>query len=267
MHRDEGLSAAELDRYSRQIVLPQIGREGQMRLKRSAALIVGAGGLGSPAAMYLAAAGVGRLGIVDADRVDASNMQRQILHRQNAIGTEKALSAQAVLRELNPETRIETHVEKFTADNASRLLAGYDVLLGCVDNFAARYAIDAACVAAGKANIFGSVSMFEGQAGVFRQPGSCYRCFFRDPPPTDWRPDPGESGVLGVVPGVIGCIQAAEAIKALLNLGQGLEGRLLLFDALRMRFREVAVKKDPSCPVCGGAGVSPLESGNKETKP
>lgn len=252
---NDDISTADLERYSRQIVLPQIGREGQARLKRGAALIVGAGGLGSPAAMYLAAAGVGRLGVIDADHVDVSNMQRQIVHRHNALGMEKALSAKATLLALNPDTQVDTFTERLTSDNARRLVAGYDVAIGCVDNFGARYAINAACVAANIPNVFGSASMFEGQASVFRQPGPCYRCFFREPPPDDWRPTGAENGVLGVVPGIIGCIQAAEAIKAMLHLGKGLEGRLLLFDALRMAFREVPMKKDPHCPVCGDAGM------------
>lgn len=245
------LTDAERERYARQLALPEIGPEGQVKLKKSRVLIVGAGGLGSPAAIYLAAAGVGFLGIIDADLVDASNMQRQILHGDADVGRPKAESAMETLRGGNPLIAITTHAERLDASNALERIEPYDLVIGCVDNFAARYAINAACVALGRINVYGSISMFQGQAGVFAPGGPCYRCFFQDPPPEDWRPSPRENGIVGTVPGIIGCIQAHEAIKALLGIGKTLAGRLLLFDGLAMSFREITLKKDPLCPVCG----------------
>lgn len=245
------LTDAERERYARQLALPEIGPEGQARLKKSRVLIVGAGGLGSPAALYLAAAGVGAMGVIDADRVDASNMQRQILHGDADVGKLKADSAMETLKSINPWVAITTHAERLDASNAPEYIESYDLVLGCVDNFTTRYAINAACVELEKVNVYGSISMFQGQASVFAPGGPCYRCFFQDPPPEDWRPSPRENGIVGTIPGIIGCIQAHEAIKALLGIGKTLAGRLLLFDGLAMSFREITLKKDPLCPVCG----------------
>ena len=201
--------------------------------------------------MHLAAAGVGTLGIVDADRVDISNLQRQLLHGTGDIGREKTTSAADRIRELNPLVKVERHTFLFTEANAMELVGGYDLALGCVDNFTARRSLNAACVKLGKPNIFGAAARLEGQASVFSFAGGpCYHCFFRDPP-TDWQPSPAEKAVLGVVPGIIGTIQATEAIKILLRIGAPLAGRLLLFDALAMAFREIRVRRDPDCPACG----------------
>lgn len=245
------LTGAECARYARHLILPEIGPEGQVKLKNSRVLIVGAGGLGSPAAMYLAAAGIGVLGIADDDRVDISNMQRQIAHGDADVGELKVVSAKETAARINPLVTIVTHVERLNDANAGELIEPYDIVLGCVDNFVARYAINSACVAQGKPNIYGSISMFQGQASVFAPGGPCYRCFFQDPPPEDWRPTPRENGILGTVPGIIGCIQAHEAVKTLLRIGKTLVGRLLLFDGQTMSFRELELKKDPHCPVCG----------------
>lgn len=248
------LTSNETVRYQRQIALPEIGVEGQKRLKTGRVLIVGAGGLGSPAAMYLAAAGVGTLGIVDGDHVDVGNLQRQIIHGTRAIGTEKIRSAEERLLDLNPGTTVEPYGEWLNEANAAQIIREYDLVLGCVDNFTTRYIVNAACVRLNIPNVFGAATRFEGQASVFsHDDGPCYRCFFRDPPRDDRPTPPEEKGVLGTVPGVIGCIQANEAIKLLIGIGRPLSGRLLLFDALQSRFRELSLKKDPDCPVCGKA--------------
>lgn len=251
MYGDKTFTDEERERYSRQLILPGIGSGGQARLRNSRVLIVGAGGLGSPAAMYLAAAGVGVLGILDADTVDRSNIQRQILHGSDDVGRLKTLSAGETLSGINPNVEIVLRDLLLTMDTVREAVSGYDAVLGCVDNFDARYAINAACVDLRIPNIYGSVSMFEGQASVFPPGGPCYRCFFRDPPPPGWSPEPGEKGILGVVPGIIGCIQATETLKTLLGIGKTLAGRLVLLDALSMSFREIMVKKDPDCPACG----------------
>jgi len=246
------LAPSELLRYGRHLVLPEVGLEGQRRLKAASALVVGVGGLGSPVALYLAAAGVGRIGLVDFDAVDASNLQRQVLHGTAAIGRPKLDSARERLHDLNPEIAIETHAVRLDRTNALELLGRYDVVLDGTDNFATRYLVNDACVMLGKPNVFGSIFRFEGQATVFDAArGPCYRCLYPEPPPPGLVPSCAEGGVLGVLPGVIGTIQANEAIKVLLGIGTTLTGRLLVFDALAMKFRELRLKKDPDCPMCG----------------
>jgi adenylyltransferase/sulfurtransferase len=234
------------------MLLPEIGESGQIRLKQSAVLVVGLGGLGSPVALYLAAAGVGRLGLVDMDTVDAGNIHRQIAHGSGDVGRDKTDSAAEAVRAVNPLVETVLYREALNADNAERLLDSYDAAVGCLDNFAARYDLDAACVRQNKPHIYGSVRGWEGQASVFAGGGPCYRCFFRDPPPRDWRPSREDQAIIGGVPGIIGCIMAHETLKTLLGMDGALSGRLLLFDGLRTRFREISVKKNPDCPVCGG---------------
>ena len=247
-----GLTSDELLRYSRHIVLPEIGTAGQRRLKAARVLCVGAGGLGSPAAMYLAAAGIGTLGLVDFDAVDVTNLQRQILHGTADVGRPKLESAQRRLQDINPHVAIEAHRHALTAANAVELISDYEVVLDGSDNFTTRYVVNDACVIAGKPNVYGSIFRFEGQAAVFADPsGPCYRCLHPEPPPSGLVPDCAEAGVLGILPGVIGTVQATETIKLLLGIGQPLIGRLLLYDAMRMRFRELLLPKDPDCPACG----------------
>ncbi|HZB24577.1 MAG TPA: molybdopterin-synthase adenylyltransferase MoeB [Vicinamibacterales bacterium] len=246
------LSHAEVQRYSRHLILPEVGPEGQRRLKAGRVLCVGAGGLGSPAALYLAAAGVGTVGIIDYDNVDASNLQRQILHGTPDVGRSKLQSARDRLSALNPEVRIETHETALTSANALALFKEYDVILDGTDNFATRYLVNDACVILGKPNAYGSIFRFEGQASVFATKGGpCYRCLYPEPPPPGLVPSCAEGGVLGVLPGVIGTIQATESLKILLGTGTTLAGRLLLYDAWNMRFRELKLRRDPACPVCG----------------
>lgn len=240
------------ERYARQTVLPEIGMEGQARLGRSAVFVLGAGGLGSPVLQYLAAAGVGRLGIADMDRVEVSNLQRQVVHGDADIGSKKIESARESVLRINSTVRVDVFDEFVDGENIDAFLADYEVGVGCVDNIGARYVLDAACVRQGKKHVFGAIRGFEGQAGVFGAGGACYRCFFREPPDAGWEPNALDKGVLGSVAGVIGCIQATEVIKNLLGIGKSLSGRLLLFDALAMHFREMAVANDPACPVCGG---------------
>jgi molybdopterin/thiamine biosynthesis adenylyltransferase/rhodanese-related sulfurtransferase len=251
-----------LQRYSRHLLLPQVGEAGQQRLRVARVLIVGAGGLGSPAALYLAAAGVGTLRIADDDRVELSNLQRQILHTQARVGVAKVASAAQALAALNPGVRVEAIAERVGADNVERLLRDVDVVVDGADNFATRYLLNDACVRLGKPLVYGAVLQFEGQVSVFdagRQRGHapCYRCLFPQPPPPGFAPDCGQAGVLGVLPGVIGLLQATEAIKLLLGIGQSLAGRVLNFDALSMRFHELRLKPDPDCPVCAPAAVVP----------
>jgi adenylyltransferase/sulfurtransferase len=248
----DDFSQAELSRYGRHLILPEVGLEGQRKLKRASALVVGAGGLGSPLAMYLAAAGVGRLGIVDFDYVDESNLQRQILHGSARVGSLKTASARDRLADLNPHVTLETHDVRLTRDNALDILSGYDVVVDGTDNFATRYLVNDACVLLGKPNVHGSIFRFEGQVSVFDAArGPCYRCLYPEPPPAGLVPSCAEGGVLGVLPGVIGALQGVETIKVLLGIGEPLIGRLLLFDALSLTFRELELRKDPSCPVCG----------------
>jgi adenylyltransferase/sulfurtransferase len=235
------------------MVLPEMGSEGQRRLKAARVLCIGAGGLGSPAALYLAAAGVGRLGIVDPDRVEVSNLQRQILHATQDAGSPKAESALARLSELNPEIDIRVHPERFAAANAASLVEGYDLVVDGTDNFSTRYLSNDVCFWAGIPNVYGSVYRFEGQCSVFAPSlgGPCYRCMFPSPPPPGDAPSCAEAGVLGVLPGLIGTLQATEALKLILGLGEPLVGRLLHFDALTCRMREFRLRKNPGCPLCG----------------
>ena len=246
------LSREEIERYSRHLVLPEIGMDGQRRLKAARVLCVGAGGLGSPAIMYLAAAGVGTLGLVDFDRVDVSNLQRQILYGTGDVGGSKIESARRRLLAINPNVALEAHDTKLSAANALALVSAYDLVIDGTDNFATRYLVNDACVLARRPNIYGSIFRFEGQASVFAADGGpCYRCLHPEPPPAGLIPDCAEGGVLGVLPGVIGTVQATEALKLALRIGVPLVGRLLLYDALRMRFREIRLPKDPDCPACG----------------
>jgi adenylyltransferase/sulfurtransferase len=246
------LSREELTRYARHVILPDVGVDGQRRLKAARVLCVGAGGLGSPAAMYLAAAGVGTVGVVDFDDVDASNLQRQILHDSAATGRPKVESARDRLRAINPNVSVEMHRMRLTSANALDLLGRYDVVLDGADNFPTRYLVNDACVLLGKPNAFGAVFRFEGQASVFAaRNGPCYRCIYPEPPPPGLVPSCAEAGVFGVLPGVVGTIQATETIKLILGVGETLVGRLLVYDAMRMAFRELSVPKDPDCPMCG----------------
>ena len=248
----ETLTREEVLRYSRHITLPEIGADGQQRLKGARVLCIGAGGLGSPAALYLAAAGIGTIGLVDFDAVDASNLQRQILHGTKDIGRSKLASARDRLQDVNPNVRVEAHETSFAEGNALDLVKAYDVVLDGTDNFPTRYLVNDACVMAGRPNAYGSIFRFEGQASVFAtKDGPCYRCLHPEPPPPGMIPSCAEGGVLGVLPGLIGTIQATETIKLLLGMGEPLVGRFLIYDALRMRFREVRLPKDPDCPVCG----------------
>ncbi|HEV8399336.1 MAG TPA: molybdopterin-synthase adenylyltransferase MoeB [Gemmatimonadales bacterium] len=246
------LSPAETLRYSRHLILPDIGITGQQRLKAARVLLVGAGGLGSPSALYLAAAGVGTLGLVDWDVVDVTNLQRQIIHGTATVGTSKLESARARLNDLNPHVQVETFDLRLTSANALDILRNFDIVVDGSDNFPTRYLVNDACVLLGKANVYGSIFRFDGQASVFdARVGPCYRCLFADPPPPDLVPSCAEGGVLGVLPGIIGSIQALETIKLIVGVGETLVGRLLLCDARRMQFRELALNKDPECPVCG----------------
>ena len=246
------LDAEEIKSYSRHLIMPEVGMDGQRKIKAGSVLCIGAGGLGSPAAMYLAAAGVGRIGIVDFDVVDYSNLQRQLLHTTNDVGRTKLESARNKINALNPHVQVETYEEALSSDNAMRLFKGYDVILDGTDNFPTRYLVNDACVLMGIPNAYGSIFRFEGQASVFAtKDGPCYRCLYPEPPPPGLVPSCAEGGVLGVLPGVIGVIQATESIKLLTGIGQPLIGRFLIYDALNMKFRELKLRKDPDCPVCG----------------
>jgi adenylyltransferase/sulfurtransferase len=246
------LTNDEVKRYSRHLIMPEVGVEGQLKLKAGSVLCIGAGGLGSPAALYLAAAGVGRIGIVDFDVVDFSNLQRQIIHGTPDVGRSKLASAKDRLLGLNPLIEIETYETALSSKNALDLFKPYDVILDGTDNFPTRYLVNDACVILGKPNTYGSIFRFEGQASVFAtKDGPCYRCLYPEPPPPGLVPSCAEGGVLGVLPGVIGTIQATEAVKLIMGIGEPLIGRFLIYDALRMKFRELKLKKDPDCPVCG----------------
>lgn len=247
------LTPGDYSRYSRHLLLPEVSADGQRRIKAARILCIGAGGLGSPAALYLAAAGIGKLGLVDADRVDASNLQRQVLYGTDDVGKSKLEQARARLRQLNPDVEIVLHEARLTSGNAAKIIADYDVVIDGSDNFPTRYLSNDVCVFARKPNIYGSVFRFEGQASVFAPHlgGPCYRCLFPEPPPPGAAPSCAEAGVLGVLPGIIGLIQATEAIKLILGAGETLAGRLLHFDALKMKFREFNLRRDPQCPVCG----------------
>ena len=246
------LAPAQLERYSRHLLIPEVGIAGQTKLLRSKVLLIGAGGLGSPAAYYLAAAGVGTLGVIDADVVDATNLQRQILHSTERIGESKVDSARRTLEALNPDVHVVGYKERLTSANIDRIIADYDVIVDGADNFPTRYLLNDASVKWRKPVVHGSIYRFEGQVTVFKPfEGPCYRCLFHEPPPPELAPSCAEAGVLGVLPGVIGTIQANETIKLLLGIGEPLIGRYLLFDALEGAFREVRLRRDPKCPACG----------------
>jgi adenylyltransferase/sulfurtransferase len=246
------LEREELLRYGRHLLLPEVAIDGQRRLKAARVLVVGAGGLGSPAALYLAAAGVGTIGLVDFDIVEVTNLQRQLLHGTRDVGRSKLDSARDRLHDTNPHVKLELHATRLTAANALTILREYDVVLDGTDNFATRYLVNDACVLLGKPNVYGSIFRFDGQASVFATAdGPCYRCLYPEPPPPGLVPSCAEGGVLGVLPGLVGTVQATEAIKLILGIGTTLAGRLLLFDALDAEFRSVRVRRDPSCPACG----------------
>jgi len=246
------LTPEELSRYSRHVILPEVGVEGQQKLKAARVLCVGTGGLGSPLAFYLAAAGIGTLGLVDFDVVDASNLQRQIIHSTKDIGRKKLDSAEEKLTALNPDLKVVKHETMLSSANALEILKDYDIVADGTDNFPTRYLVNDACVLLGKPNVYGSIFRFEGQASVFAtREGPCYRCLYPEPPPPGLVPSCAEGGVLGVLPGLVGVIQATEVIKLILGKGTSLAGRLLLVDSLNMRFRELKLRKNPECPVCG----------------
>ncbi|HEY4952474.1 MAG TPA: molybdopterin-synthase adenylyltransferase MoeB [Verrucomicrobiae bacterium] len=247
------LNNDEIRRYSRHLILPEVGLAGQKRIKAASVLCIGAGGLGSPIAMYLAAAGIGKIGIVDFDTVDFSNLQRQILHTDADVGRSKAESAKETIRGINPHCEVVIHNTRISSENALDLIRPYDIVVDGTDNFPTRYLTNDACVILKKPNVYGSIFRFEGQASVFAPHlgGPCYRCLYPEPPPPGMVPSCAEGGVLGVLPGIIGCIQAAEILKLAIGKGTSLVGRLLLFNALDMKFRELKLRRDPACPVCG----------------
>lgn len=246
------LDNEEVLRYSRHLIIPEVGLEGQRRLKASRVLLVGAGGLGSPLGLYLAAAGVGHLGLVDFDEVDLTNLHRQVIHGTKDLGRPKLDSARDRIADINPHVHVETYDTRLTSHNALEILRGYDVVIDGTDNFPTRYLVNDACVLSGIPNVYGSIFRFEGQVSIFAtEKGPCYRCLFREPPPPGLVPSCAEGGVLGVLPGLVGILQATEAVKLLLGIGQPLIGRLLLVDALRAQFRTLKLQRDPECPACG----------------
>jgi adenylyltransferase/sulfurtransferase len=246
------LSPQEVARYSRHLIMPEVALEGQKRLKAASILLIGAGGLGSPLGLYLAAAGIGRIGLVDFDVVDFSNLQRQVIHGTPDVGRPKLQSARDRLAAINPEVRIDLYETRLTSANALSIFEPYDIIIDGTDNFPTRYLTNDACVLLKKPNVYGSIFRFDGQASVFYPPqGPCYRCLYPEPPPPGEVPSCAEGGVLGILPGLIGCIQATEAVKLILGKGEPLVGRLLLYDALQMAFREFKVRRNPKCPVCG----------------
>jgi sulfur-carrier protein adenylyltransferase/sulfurtransferase len=245
------LSNEEILRYGRHLIMPEVGMAGQKRLKAARVLLIGTGGLGSPLGVYLSAAGVGTLGLVDFDVVDYSNLQRQIIHGTRDVGRPKLHSARDRINDINPHVRVELYEGMLLSDNAREIVREYDLVIDGTDNFPTRYLVNDACVLEGKPNVYGSIFRFEGQASVFwAEKGPCYRCLYPEPPPPGMVPSCAEGGVLGILPGIIGCIQANEAVKLILGIGEPLTGRLLLFDALKMRFRELRLRKDPECPIC-----------------
>jgi len=246
------LSNDEILRYSRHLIMPEVGMEGQLKLKQAKVLLIGAGGLGAPLGLYLAAAGVGKLGLVDFDVVDFTNLQRQIIHSTETVGQPKLQSAKNRLSGLNPHIEIETYETALSSKNALDLFRDYDIVADGTDNFPTRYLVNDACVLLGKPNVYGSIFRFEGQASVFAtKEGPCYRCLYPEPPPPGLVPSCAEGGVLGILPGLIGVVQATEVVKLILGNGNSLAGRLLLYDALEMKFRELKLRKDPECPICG----------------
>jgi len=253
-NREAELTNEEISRYSRHLIMPEVGKHGQQKLKASSVLLIGTGGLGSPTALYLAAAGIGRMGLVDYDTVDASNLQRQIIHGHSTLGISKLDSAEKRIKDLNPDIQIDKYNVPLTSDNALELFEPYDVIIDGTDNFPTRYLVNDACVKLGKPNVYGSIFRFEGQLSVFHaDEGPCYRCMFPEPPPPGLVPSCAEGGVLGILPGTIGTMQATEAIKLLLGIGEPMIGRMLLYDALDMNFHTINVHKNPECPVCGVA--------------
>jgi molybdopterin/thiamine biosynthesis adenylyltransferase/rhodanese-related sulfurtransferase len=255
----EELSSDEILRYSRHLILPEVALEGQQRLKASRVLLIGAGGLGSPLALYLAAAGVGTIGLVDFDVVDVTNLQRQIVHGSKDVGRPKLESARDRLKDLNPHVHVEGFETRLTSDNALEIVRDFDIVIDGTDNFATRYLTNDACVILGKPNVYGSIYRFEGQSSVFAtEEGPCYRCLYPEPPPPGLVPSCAEGGVLGVLPGLVGTIQATEGIKLLLGIGEPLIGRLLLIDALTMQFRAMKLRKNPNCPACGTREIREL---------
>lgn len=246
------LNNDEIRRYGRHLIMPEMGIEGQRRLKASSVLLIGTGGLGSPLALYLTAAGVGRIGLVDYDTVDETNLQRQIIHGYSTVGVSKIESAARRMRDLNPDVQIDKYEVPLTSDNALQIMEPYDVIIDGTDNFPTRYLVNDACVKLGKPNVYGSILRFEGQLSVFyAKEGPCYRCMFPEPPPPGLVPNCAEAGVLGVLPGTIGTMQATEAIKLITGIGDPMVGRMLLYDALEMSFTQIKVRKNPNCPVCG----------------
>jgi adenylyltransferase/sulfurtransferase len=246
------LSNDEIARYSRHLIMPEVALDGQKKLKAAKVLTVGTGGLGSPLALYLAAAGIGTIGIVDFDVVDESNLQRQIIHGTSDVGRPKVESARDKIKDINPNVEVRVHEEALTSENALEIFADYDVIVDGTDNFPTRYLVNDACVLLGKPNVYGSIFRFEGQASVFwAEEGPCYRCLYPEPPPPGLVPSCAEGGVLGILPGAIGVVQATEAVKLILGIGEPLIGRLMLYDALGMSFREMKLRKDPGCPICG----------------
>ena len=248
----ETLNKEELQRYARHLILPEFGKAGQEKLKSSKVLCVGAGGLGSPLAMYLAAAGIGTLGIMDFDVVDVSNLQRQIIHGQASVGQRKVVSAANRIKDINPHVKVRIHETALSSENARQIIREYDVVADGTDNFPTRYLVNDACVLEGKVNVYASIFRFDGQATVFGlKDGPCYRCLYPDPPPPGMVPSCAEGGVLGVLPGIMGLLQANEVIKLVAGIGEPLIGRLLLYDSLGTHFTELKVRRDPDCPICG----------------
>src|SRR6516165_1320304 len=248
----EQLTKDEVLRYSRHLIMPEVGMEGQLKLKQARVLTIGAGGLGAPLSLYLAAAGVGTLGMVDFDVVDFTNLQRQVIHDTDDVGRPKLHSAQETIQEINPNVTVVGYETRLSSENALEILKDYDIIADGTDNFPTRYLVNDACVLLGKPNVYGSIFRFEGQASVFAtKEGPCYRCLYPEPPPPGLVPSCAEGGVLGILPGLVGVIQATETIKLILGSGEPLIGRLLLVDALSMRFRELKLRKNPHCPVCG----------------
>jgi adenylyltransferase/sulfurtransferase len=246
------LSKDEILRYSRHLIMPEVGMEGQLKLKKASVLLVGTGGLGAPLGMYLAAAGVGKIGLVDFDVVDFTNLQRQIIHGTKDVGKPKIQSAVETMSDINPYVELVKHETALSSDNAMEIFKDYDIIVDGTDNFPTRYLVNDACVLMGKPNVYGSIFRFEGQATVFAyEGGPCYRCLYPEPPPPGLVPSCAEGGVLGILPGVIGLIQATETVKLILGIGSPLVGRLMLYDALNMKFRELKLRKNPECPVCG----------------
>lgn len=252
VNRFADLTHEEIRRFSRHLIMPEVGMDGQRRLKASSILLIGTGGLGSPLALYLAAAGVGRIGLVDYDTVDDSNLQRQVIHGQSSVGQLKVDSAKKRMLDLNPNLIVDTYNEPLTSDNALRIMEPYDIIIDGTDNFPTRYLVNDACVRLGKPNVYGSILRFEGQLSVFyAKEGPCYRCMFPEPPPPGLVPSCAEAGVLGILPGTIGTMQATEGIKLITGIGEPMVGRMMLYDALDMSFTTIKVRKDPNCPVCG----------------